>query len=47
MSVEIRKMKNHRASGEDSIVAELIKYGGFVLEKYLHEIIEEVYSKDI
>lgn len=39
-SAAIRKKKNNRALGEDAIVAQLIKYGGCALRKYLEDILD-------
>jgi len=36
----IQRMRNNRGSGEDTIVAELIKYGGEGVMDAIHELIK-------
>jgi hypothetical protein len=43
----IRKMKNNRSPGEDSIVAELIKCGGKELIIKIHELINNIWRNEV
>uniref|UniRef100_A0A8D8V6E2 Craniofacial development protein 2 n=1 Tax=Cacopsylla melanoneura TaxID=428564 RepID=A0A8D8V6E2_9HEMI len=42
----IKRMRNNRAPGEDGVVAELIKYGGYAVENTIHDIIKEVWENE-
>ena len=42
----MRKLKNNTASGEDGMVAELIKAGGKVITTELHALVLEIWEKE-
>jgi hypothetical protein len=42
----IRRMKDHRAPGENAITAELIKGGGRSLWKNIHQLILSIWKKE-
>ncbi|CAF3017531.1 unnamed protein product, partial [Rotaria sp. Silwood2] len=42
----IKQMKNHRAPGKDNLTAEIFKAGGITVEKWLHEIIYDIWTKE-
>jgi hypothetical protein len=46
VEMTFRKLKKHKAPGTDNIPAELFKYGGNELVKYLHTIIKEIWLKE-
>ncbi|CAF4211196.1 unnamed protein product, partial [Rotaria sordida] len=43
----IKQMKNHRAPGKDNLTAEILKAGGMTTAKWLHEIICDIWTKEI
>ncbi|XP_055375392.1 uncharacterized protein LOC129608093 [Condylostylus longicornis] len=45
--IAIEKLKNGKASGEDSIIAELIKYGGNNLHYKIHDLIISIWNTEI
>ena len=42
----VHKLKNNKASGEDGVIAELVKAGGKVLSTELHTLILEIWEKE-
>jgi hypothetical protein len=48
MDVElaIKELKNYKAPGTDGLPAELFKYGGDILNKYLYKLISEIWTKE-
>jgi hypothetical protein len=48
MDVElaITKLKNFKTPGTDGLQAELFKYGGDILNKYLYKLICETWTKE-
>jgi hypothetical protein len=48
MDVElaIKELQNYKAPGTDGLPAELFKYGGDILNKYLYKLISEIWTKE-
>jgi hypothetical protein len=42
----IKELKNCKAPGPDGLQAELFKYGGDILNKYLYKLISEIWNKE-
>ncbi|XP_046679269.1 uncharacterized protein LOC124366713 [Homalodisca vitripennis] len=42
----IRKMRNNKSPGSDTITAEMLKYGGEELLKVIHELISKVWEQE-
>ena len=42
----IWQMKNHKATGEDEVSAELLKHGGREFELRIIELIKEIWTKE-
>ena len=42
----IRRLKNNKSSGEDMILAELIKYGGIVIYEEKYQLVAVVWDKE-
>lgn len=42
----IKSLKNNRSAGEDAVQAEMLKYGGEIVETMVYELIEEIWEKE-
>ena len=40
-------MKNHRTPGNDNLTAEILKAGGMAPAKWLHEMICDIWTKEV
>lgn len=45
-NIEIAKIKTNKASGSDSIAAQILKFGGAKLNKMVYKIISQMWSKE-